>query len=98
MAQTMQRICNVGDRVQSLGQENLLEKEMSTSGIFAWRIQGQRSLAGYNPRGCRKSDMTEEFSTYKLTFFFSIFLPTYSYVLFGMFICFLSLRIEWTFL
>ena len=26
-------------------------------------LYGQRSLAGYNPRGCKKSDMTEELST-----------------------------------
>ena len=31
--------CNAGDRVRSLGQEDLLEKEMAThSSILAWRI------------------------------------------------------------
>ena len=43
-------------QVQSLGQENPLEKEMAThSNILAWRIHGQRSLVGHNPRpwGCR---------------------------------------------
>ena len=29
------------------------------SGILAWRIHGQRSLAGYSPWGQKESDMTE---------------------------------------
>ena len=29
------------------------------SSILAWRIQGQRSLAGYSPQGCKESDMTK---------------------------------------
>ena len=29
------------------------------SNILAWRIQGQRSLAGYSPWGHKGSDMTE---------------------------------------
>ena len=40
--------------VQSLGREDPLEKEMSMhSSILAWRIRGQRSLAGYGPWSCR---------------------------------------------
>ena len=36
--------------VRSLDRENPLEKEMTThSGILAWRIHGQRNLAGYSP-------------------------------------------------
>ena len=36
--------------VRSLAQEDTLEKEMAThSGILAWEIHGQRSLAGYRP-------------------------------------------------
>ena len=35
--------------VQSLGQENPLEKEMAThSSILAWEIHEQRSLVGYS--------------------------------------------------
>ena len=35
-------------RVQSLGQEDPLEKATAThSSILAWRIYGQRSLVGY---------------------------------------------------
>ena len=38
-------------RVQSLGQEDPLEKEMATpSSVLAWRLHGRRSLAGYGPR------------------------------------------------
>ena len=47
---TMQEI-----QVQFLGREDPLEKEMAThSSILAWRIHGQRDLAGYSPWG-RKS-------------------------------------------
>ena len=36
--------------VRSLGQEDTLEKRMAThSSVLAWRIHGQRSLAGYSP-------------------------------------------------
>ena len=36
-------------RVPSLGREDPLEKEMATlSSITAWKIHGQRSLAGYS--------------------------------------------------
>ena len=39
-------------QVLFLGQEDPLEKEMAThSSILAWRIHGQRSLAGYSPWG-----------------------------------------------
>ena len=46
--------------VQSLGQEDPLEKEMAThSCILAWRIHGQRSLVGYRPWDRKELDMTE---------------------------------------
>ena len=40
MAQTVKEsACNAGDRVQSLGQEDPLEKEMAThSSVLAWKI------------------------------------------------------------
>ena len=42
-------------QVQSLNGEDPLEKEMAThSSILAWRIHGQRSLAGYSPWGCKE--------------------------------------------
>ena len=38
-----------------------LENEMATcSSIPAWRTQGQRSLVGYSPWGCKESDMAEQ--------------------------------------
>ena len=52
-------------RVQSLGQEDPLEEEMAThSSIFAWKIHGQKSLAGYSLRGHKESDKTEQPSTH----------------------------------
>ena len=45
---------------QPLGWEDPLEEGMATrSSILAWRIHGQRSLAGYSPRVCKESDTTE---------------------------------------
>ena len=39
--------------------QNPLEKGMVTpSSILAWRIHVQRSLVGYSPWGCKKSDTT----------------------------------------
>ena len=44
-------------QVQSLSQEYPLEKGMAThSSILAWILHGQRSLAGYSPRGHKESD------------------------------------------
>ena len=38
--------------VQSLGEEDPLEKEMAThSSILAWESHGQRCLVGYSPWG-----------------------------------------------
>jgi len=47
-------------RDQSLGWEVPLEKGMAIhSSILAWRIHGQRSLAGYGPWGRKESGTTE---------------------------------------
>ena len=44
-------------RVQSLGREDLLEKEMAThSSILAWETLW---MEGYSPRGRKESDTTE---------------------------------------
>ena len=52
-------------QVQSLGQEDPLEKGMAThSSILAWESHGQRSLAGYSPYGHKESDMTERRSAH----------------------------------
>ena len=48
-------------QVQSLGQENPLEKEMATqSGILAWEIPWTENLVGYSPWGCKELDMTQQ--------------------------------------
>ena len=50
-------------RVRSLGQEGLLEEEMTThSSILAVKPQEQKSLVGYSPWGHKESDMTERAS------------------------------------
>ena len=47
-------------RVQSLGQEGLLEKEMEThSSVLAWRIPGTEEPVGYSPWGCKEFSTTE---------------------------------------
>ena len=47
-------------QVWSLGQEDPLEEEMAThSSTLPEKSQGQRSLAGYSPKGCKGSDTTE---------------------------------------
>ena len=46
--------------VQSLGQENPLEEEMTLTPVFLpGKSHGQRSLAGYSPRGGKELDMTK---------------------------------------
>ena len=56
--------------IQSLGQEDPLEKEMAThSSILAWRIHGQRSLVGYNPWDPKELDTTELLT---VTFFMTL--------------------------
>ena len=36
-----------------------LKKMATHSRVLAWRIHGQRSLAGYSPWFCKESDMPE---------------------------------------
>ena len=48
-------------RVQSLGQEDPLEKEWQPTPVFLpGKSHGPRSLAGYSPWGHKESDMTEQ--------------------------------------
>ena len=48
-------------QVQSLGQEDSLEKEMATALIFLpGESHGERSLVGYSSLGHKESDRTEE--------------------------------------
>ena len=54
--------------VQSLGQEDPLEKEMAThSSTLAWKIPRRGSLVGYSPWSRKESDTTE-----RLHFHFSL--------------------------
>ena len=48
-------------QVRSLGREDPLEEEMGThSNALAWKIPWtEKPGAGYSPRGCKESDMTE---------------------------------------
>ena len=62
MAQRVKRLPAMWETwVQSLGQEDPLEKEMEThSSILAWRIPWtERPGAGYRPWGRKESDTTE---------------------------------------
>ena len=46
--------------VQSLGQEDPLEKGMAPTPVFLpGQFHGQGSLVGFRPRGCKELDATE---------------------------------------
>ena len=48
-------------RVQSLGQEDPLEKGMATPPVlFPGKFHGQSSLVGYRPWGPKEADTTEQ--------------------------------------
>ena len=61
MAQLVKRLPTMQETwVQSLGREDLLEKEMQTTpGFLPGKSHGWRSLVGYRPWGCKESDTTE---------------------------------------
>ena len=62
VAQTVKRLPTMPEtQVQSLGRENLLEKEMAThSQVFLpGKSHGWRSLVGYSPKGGKESDTSE---------------------------------------
>ena len=62
VAQTVKHLpCSAEDRVQFLGWEDPLEKEMATHcNTPAWKIPWmEEALANYNPWGRKESDMTE---------------------------------------
>ena len=51
--------------VQSLGQEDTLEKGMVThSSILAWRIPWTEEPGVLSPWGCKESDMTEQLALF----------------------------------
>ena len=52
--------CNAGNPGSILGQEDPLEKEMTTHPVFLpGEFHGQRSTFRYSPWGGKESDMTE---------------------------------------
>ena len=58
MAQTVKHLPTMREtQVQTLDQEDPLEKEMATHSCLE-KSHGQRSLVGYNPWGHKESDMT----------------------------------------
>jgi len=58
VAQTVKRLSIMREtRVQSLGWEDPLEKEMAV--LLPGKSHGQRILVGYSPWGCKESDTTE---------------------------------------
>ena len=53
--------------VHSLGWEDPLEEEMTTTPVFLpGEFHGQRSLAGYGPRGRKELDITEQLTLVSL--------------------------------
>ena len=51
-------------QVCSLGWEDPLKEELAShSSVLAWEIHGQKSLAGYSPRGCKELDITKHMRT-----------------------------------
>ena len=62
VAQTVKRLPTMREtRVQSLGLEDLLEKEMAAHpNILAWKIPWMEEPGGYSPWGCKELDMTEQ--------------------------------------
>ena len=61
VAQTVKHLpTKLETRVQSLGWEDLLEKEMEThSNILAWKIPWTEEPGSYSPCGRKELDMTE---------------------------------------
>ena len=56
-------------RVQSLGQEDLLEQEIATHfSSHPWRIPWTEEPGRHSPQGCKESDTTEQLT---LLLFFS---------------------------
>ena len=54
-------------RVQSLGGDDPLEKEMAFHSIFLLgKLHEQRGLVGYSPWGCKEPGTSEQLSTHKL--------------------------------
>ena len=71
--------------VWSLGWENTLGKGMAThSNVLAWRIHGQRSMAGYSPWGLQKVGHNLATKPYRhhwnITCWVGLILPTLAFL------------------
>ena len=64
VAQTVKNLLTIWEtQVRSLGQEAPLEKGMQPTPVFLpGESHGQRSLADYNPCGCKELDVTDTFT------------------------------------
>ena len=64
VAQMVKRLLTMREtRVQSLGREDHLEKEMAThSSILAWKMPPTEEPGGYSPWCFKESDMTQPLS------------------------------------
>ena len=57
-------------QVWSQGSEYPLRREWLPTPVFLpGEFQGQRSLEGYSPRGCKKSDMSNEHFDFHFTLY-----------------------------
>ena len=83
-AQTVKRLPTVQETwVQSLGQENPLEKEMTThSSILAWKIPWTKEPGRLQSTGRKESDMTERlhFLSFFLHFIICLFKVKYGLI------------------
>ena len=77
--------------VQSLGGKDPLEKKMATrSSILVWKIRWTEEPGGYNPQGCKESDMTERQHTHTEAFIwwsYYIWWPYYLYTHKHIYMC-----------
>ena len=71
MAQTVKHLPTMWEtRVQSLGWEDLLEREMATySSTPAWKIPWTEEPGRLQSMGCKKLDMTERLYFHFLSFY-----------------------------
>ena len=68
MAQMVKRLPTLWEtRIESLGQEDPLERKMATPVLLSGKSHGQRNPVGYSPWGRKESDTTESLHFTSLT-------------------------------
>ena len=79
VAQRVKRLHTMRETwVQSLGQEDLLEKGMAThSSILPGKFHGRRRLVGYSPWGRKESDTTERLHSPSVHFQINLFVSCF---------------------